>query len=81
MQEHPGKVLREALRLTQVDFATAIGRSPPFVSQVESGRDAYGPETLSMIADLYRSQLVHLGITVEDFIRWQINREREDSAA
>ena len=80
ISEHPGKALREALRLSQVEFARAIGRSSPFVSQVESGRDAYGPETLCKIADMWRSEMLQLGITVEDFLRWQSARSREAAA-
>ena len=66
---HPGQVLREALGLTHPEFAEKIGRSRTFVMQVEGGRDSYGSASALAIADLYRREMIQLGITVEDLLR------------
>jgi transcriptional regulator with XRE-family HTH domain len=67
--EHPGETLRKALELTQEEFARSIGRSGPYVCQVEGGRDFYGRVTVLRIAERYREDLNRLGITVEDLLR------------
>ena len=69
VSEHPGKTLREALGLSQVDFAARIGITQPHVSSVESGQRGYGIPTILAIMDRYRPQCVQLGITAEDLAR------------
>ncbi len=66
---HPAQKLREALGMTQEAFGDAIGRSGPFVCQVEGGRDRYGRDSVLAICDLYRRKMKKLRITAEDLLR------------
>lgn len=61
--------LREALGLSQKDFAIAIGRSWPFVLQAESGRDPIGKDTGLAIVERFRGDMDRLGIELEDLLR------------
>jgi transcriptional regulator with XRE-family HTH domain len=67
--EHPGKVLREVLGLTQADFADSIGMKQPHVSLVEGGSSGYGKEAVLAIMAKYRRECIQLGITAEDLLR------------
>jgi len=68
--DHPVKQLRRALGMTQEEFARAVGIHRTRISQVEHRPNhTLGSKTAIRIADVYRAELVRLGITVEDLIR------------
>jgi transcriptional regulator with XRE-family HTH domain len=69
VREHPGKTLREAVGMSQVAFAEAIGVTQPRVSDVEAGHGNYGRDTILSIMGRFRQQCIQLGITAEDMAR------------
>lgn len=61
--------LREAVNLTQREFAETIGRSWSFVIQAESGRDTVGKETGLLIHERFGKDMDRCGVGLADILR------------
>ena len=62
------QTLRSALGLSQEKLAETLGCHHSLISVTEAGR-SLGGVTTRKICDLYRTELVRLGLTAEDFLR------------
>lgn len=61
--------LRTAAGLTQVGMAELCGWDRSYVSQLETGAETLGASPALRLADVFRPQMLRLGITVEDLMR------------
>ena len=67
---HPLRLLRTTLGLTQLELAESIGVTHGRVSQIECGYGGnLGGPSLLLLAELYRTPMARLGITIEDVLR------------
>ncbi len=61
--------LREALGLGVQEFADSVGLSRVFVWEVERGTKDLGRSAVLKVADVYKREMVQVGVTVEDLLR------------
>jgi transcriptional regulator with XRE-family HTH domain len=66
---HTLKQLRLALGLTQSELGKSIGITEGRICHVENRRGNLGAKALLRLTERYRSDMVRMGITVEDLIR------------
>jgi transcriptional regulator with XRE-family HTH domain len=63
------RAIREATGKTRAEFGAAINVSARRVGQVEGGTGTFRSASIVTICELYRRQMVSLGITPLDFMR------------
>lgn len=67
-EDHPIKLLRQHLGITQTELAEKIGSSQNRVSEVENGHPMQ-PSMALAVWDRWRVDLVKLGITLDGLLR------------
>lgn len=72
--EHPLRELRKTVGMNQGAFAEALSTHPTYISQIETGIQPMGSTVALRVAEVFRTEMNRLGITVEDLLRG--SRER-----
>jgi len=55
--------------MSQRAFGKEVGLHPTYVSQLETGHEPVGKTAALRISSRYRTEMMQLGITVEDLMR------------
>lgn len=72
--EHPLRELRRAVGtagkpMSQKRFGAEVGLHPTYVSQLETGHEPVGKVAALRVAGRFRTEMMQIGITVEDLMR------------
>ena len=69
MEQHPLRVFRRSLGMTQAQFAERIGCAPAYVCQIELRREEMGRATGLAIVEAFRRELAEAGLSLETLLR------------